>query len=92
MSEDLFMMEMENIIDDWATEQLTLSEATKALMRLLWDDCPHEAHEHLRAANEGLFDAQMADAKAAAGAFYLMTRSTAVTEIQRAGTRSRKSC
>jgi hypothetical protein len=58
MSEDLFMLEMERIVDEWEAGELSLSEATHDLMRLLYDRYPHEAREHLRDVNPELYEEQ----------------------------------
>jgi hypothetical protein len=58
MSEDLFMLEMERIVDEWEAGELSLSEATHDLMRLLYDRYPHEAQEHLRDVNPELYEEQ----------------------------------
>lgn len=58
MSEDLFMLEMERIVEEWEAGELSLSEATHDLMRLFHDRDPQDAQETLRAANQDLHDEQ----------------------------------
>jgi hypothetical protein len=58
MSEDLFELEIEEIIDEWQADDWSLAEATRYLMRLFHDQYPFDAQEYLRAANPDLYDEQ----------------------------------
>lgn len=58
MSDVLFDLEIEEIVDAWEAGELSLPEATHDLMRLFHDTYPHDAQETLRAANPDLYDEQ----------------------------------